>query len=247
MPWLKSEGKMPQNEKVWELSDAAYRLMDAGRHYAVQNMTDGHVPISRISALTPKPATKLVIHEVVKARLWHQLPDICVSCTQQRKDHGAGALPKTGYLVHDFLIYNPSKAEYEASQRQRHVAGKVGAQARWTRQGDGGPHGESDREPHGEPHNGSHGEPHAKRAQSHSDSLSGSPGEMLAPYPVSRTPVPVATATRTPGADETEPEIPGTDTRGPAGTAAKAAGGTRGGPKDAPIRHISDALRRATS
>lgn len=88
MPWLKSEGKMPQNEKVWELSDAAYRLMDAGRHYAVQNMTDGHVPISRISALTPKPATKPVIYEVVKAKLWHQLPDICDACQVQRKEHG---------------------------------------------------------------------------------------------------------------------------------------------------------------
>ena len=230
MPWLKSEGKMPGHEKVWELSDAAYRLMDAGRHYAVQNLTDGHVPISRISALTPKPATKVVIHEVVRAKLWHVLPDICESCVKLRKQRHAGPLPKTGYLVHDFLMYNPSRAEWEASQRQRHVAGKVGAQARWTRPSDGESHGESHpKQP--ESDSESHGEPHPKATESHSDSLGEPPGEMLAPYPVSRNPVPVAIATRTPGADDAEPEIP-------PGTAAKAAGvrGTKAPP------HISAAV-----
>ena len=134
MPWLKSEGKAPRNDKLWELSDAAYRLYDAGRHYAVENLTDAHVPLSRVSSLTPKPAGKMVIRELMKVRgqhpLWHELPEICDQCVQTRAEHHAQPLAKTGYLVHDFFHYNPSKAEYEAALTKRRAAGHMGGVAK---------------------------------------------------------------------------------------------------------------------
>lgn len=217
MPWLKSEGRAPRNDKLWELSDAAYRLYDASRHYAVENLTEGHVPLSRVSSLTPKPAGKLVVRELLKVRgehaLWHELPDICGQCQAMRKLKGAGPLPKTGYLVHDFLEYNPTKAAYVKAQRTRSAAGQMGAAARW---GDGSPHGTSHSEPHGASHSSSHSESHgSEHGSPPSIPLDGT----LAPYPVLRTPS-VAIATSTPRArgdpGAEEPDIP-------AGTAAKAA------------------------
>jgi len=170
MPWLKSDDKMPENDKIWALSNACYRLYEAARFYAARRLTDGHVPADRTSALMPKPATKPQIDALVRARLWHRLPTLtCKSCIEARERKGAAPLPQSGFIVHDFLEYNPSRAEWTKSEQQRKAAGKRGADARWRVDGDGEPHGESHGESHGEPH----GEPH---------------GEMDAPYPVPRTP-----------------------------------------------------------
>jgi len=194
MPWLKSEGRMPRNDKVWELSDAAYRLYDAGRHYAVENLTDGHVPSSRISALTPKPATKVIISEILKAKLWHLLPDICEACIEQRKRKHAQPLPKTGFVVHDFLVYNPTRREYERDLEQRRLAGRAGGTAKGHRFRSESLSGELSEMP-----SGPLSEP---LSESSSGALSGELSEMPSgtpsPYPVLRTPVPVAIATRTP-------------------------------------------------
>lgn len=186
MPWLKSEGKFPKNDKVWELSDAAYRLYDAARHYATEHLTDGHVPISRVSALTPKPATNAQKAALIRANLWHLLPDICASCTEMRKKRQAAPLPRSGYVVHDYLVYNPSRSEYERDQEKRRVAGQLGGLAK------------------GQRHRSASGmlstEPSSELSTTLSTELEhperGAPSSMLssAPAPYSRTPVPGAIA-----------------------------------------------------
>lgn len=132
MPWLKKAGEMPRNDKIWELSDPMYRLYDASLHYCAENLTDGHVPASRITALTPKPATKPQVEALVVRKLWHRLPHLtCKSCLRLRAQHHAGELPKSGYLVHDFLEFNPSKAEWEKRQAGYSAGGKKGSSVRW--------------------------------------------------------------------------------------------------------------------
>jgi hypothetical protein len=131
MPWLKKAGESPRNPKIWELSDAAYRLYDSGLCYAAENLTDGHLPNSRVSALKSKPATPAQIVELTSARLWHRLPDLtCKSCIASREKHRAAALPRTGFIIHDFLQYNPSRVEWEERERHRAGLAQVGGQAR---------------------------------------------------------------------------------------------------------------------
>ena len=220
MPWLKKASEAPHTDKLWELSDAAYRLYDASLHYCAENLTDGHVPTSRVSTLKPKAATNAQIVELTIGRLWHRLPDLtCKSCIALRKEHTAATLPRSGFIVHDYLEYNPSKAEWERGQQGRSVAGKVGAQARWGRsESHGKPHGESDDRSHGESDSGSHAQSHstahAKTAESHSESHGTPTVGMHAPYPVPRlgTTVPNGTAgtasvsERANGHEETEIE-----------------------------------------
>ena len=79
MPWLKSDDGMPENDKIWSLSDFCYRLYDGGRFFAARKLTDGHVPSDRVSSLTPKPATRAQIEALVSRRLWHRLPGL--TCT----------------------------------------------------------------------------------------------------------------------------------------------------------------------
>lgn len=203
MPWLKSDDDMPNNEKIWALSDPLYRLYEAGRFYAAKNLTDGHVPANRITQLTPTRATKAQIGALVRARLWHELPGLgCESCLSWRKKKGAGPTPRSGYLVHDYLEYNPSKAQWTKAETQRKVAGKQGAEARWGPKDDGEPHGEPHGESHSEPDAVRHSEPHGEgHSEPHGDSLSEMHGEMHAPYPVPRTPVPGAIAPVSPQDD----------------------------------------------
>jgi hypothetical protein len=73
------------------------------------------------------------------------------------------------YLIHDFAVYNRTKAQVIADRQQRIDAGKLGAAARWR------PDGGSPSEMHGEIDGGSPSETH---------------GDMDAPYPVPRYPVP---------------------------------------------------------
>jgi 5-methylcytosine-specific restriction endonuclease McrA len=133
MPWLKKAAEAPTTDKIWELSNELYRLYDASLHYCAKELTDGHVPASRISALTPKPATKPQVEALVVRRLWHRLPHLtCKSCLKLRIDHDTGELPKSGYLVHDFLEFNPSKAEWQSRSEKRAEAGRFGGVAKAT-------------------------------------------------------------------------------------------------------------------
>jgi hypothetical protein len=131
MPWLKKAAEAPTTDKIWELSNELYRLYDASLHYCAKELTDGHIAASRISPLTPKPATKQQIDALVVRRLWHRLPDICASCQHWRAVKEAGPLSRTGYLVHDFLEFNPSRVQWERRQRGLQEGGKKGAAARW--------------------------------------------------------------------------------------------------------------------
>jgi hypothetical protein len=97
--WLRIEGRMPQHRKVAPLSDRAFRLHVTAKCWCVEQESDGIVPADIPSTLTAAPrgkALKDTIAELVKAQLWHETDG--------------------GYRIHDFLQYNPSHAQQEASR-----------------------------------------------------------------------------------------------------------------------------------
>lgn len=136
MPWLKVDDEFPENDKVWSLSHVAFRLYVSGNCYAVKRMTDGWVPTSRVSALVPnmgKP--KEILSELTSARLWHEVSKICSRCLIVRDEKRVTSpLPKGGYMIHDFLVYNPPRwktvADREAKRRAGEAGGQASAQAR---------------------------------------------------------------------------------------------------------------------
>jgi len=135
-PWLKVDDQFPENDKVWNLSDAAFRLYVSGNCYAAKKLTDGHIPASRIAALVPnlrKP--KDVVAELVIARLWHETSKTCSRCLIVREEKRVVAPPpRGGYMIHDYLGYNPPRwrvvAEREAKKRAGQAGGQASAQAR---------------------------------------------------------------------------------------------------------------------
>jgi hypothetical protein len=137
-PWLKVDDEFPENDKVWNLSDAAFRLYVSGNCYAVKKLSDGWVPASRIATLVPNLRhTKETIAELIAARLWHETSkiDLCSRCLIVRDEKRVTSpLPRGGYMIHDFLHYNPPRwrvvAEREAKRRAGEAGGQASAQAR---------------------------------------------------------------------------------------------------------------------
>ena len=107
MPWLPLDDGFPDHPKIIGLSDAAFRLHVAALCYAHRARTDGFIPTGWVGR-QHRAATHLVA-----ARLWVPDPE------------------EDGWLIHDYLGWNPSRAEVEDMKRRASEAGKRGAAKRW--------------------------------------------------------------------------------------------------------------------
>lgn len=121
MAYLNSDDGFPDHPKVDALSNAAYRLHDAGRHYAAKNLTDGVIPGHRIPRLSRayKPS---VLRELVKAEIWHEGGEGCGTETCVKGEAGE-------YVVHDYLQWNKPRSWWETKRKR-----DAERQAEWRRE-----------------------------------------------------------------------------------------------------------------
>lgn len=108
MTWVRLDDAFPEHPKVLALGDdyeAGVALHVRGLCYCARNLTDGHVParMFREDAAT--------IARLVEVGMWHEA--------------------EGGFVIHDYLDYNPSRAEALALAEARSAAGRLGAEARW--------------------------------------------------------------------------------------------------------------------
>jgi hypothetical protein len=119
MAWIRLDDRMPYHPKIVGLSAEAFRLYVASLCYAGGHETDGYVPASALPVLW---GTARTAAELERAGLW------------ERADGG--------WSIHDYLDYNPSRADIEDARRRRADAAAAAASARWdtprTRRGTSG-------------------------------------------------------------------------------------------------------------
>ena len=97
MTWVKIDDTFPDHPRVVGLTDAAFRTHVAGLCYSARYLTDGSIPTSALRSIgTRKAAT-----ELEEAGLW------------ARSDHG--------WLIRDYLDYNPSRADVEGKREAARV------------------------------------------------------------------------------------------------------------------------------
>jgi hypothetical protein len=94
MTWVKLSDDFPQNPKVIGLSTAAKWRYVNGLCYAAQYKTDGVIAAKAIRSI----ASAKVKRELLEAGLWHETA--------------------AGVQIHDFLTYNPSRAQLDARREQ---------------------------------------------------------------------------------------------------------------------------------
>ena len=105
MVWFKVDDRLPLNMKMISVSIGAVGLWVEAGALASASQTDGQVLKRLLHALHPD-ATEELADELVRAGLW-----------EDRGDY---------WQIHDFLDYNPPKAEIEAKKARRSKAGRKG-------------------------------------------------------------------------------------------------------------------------
>lgn len=93
MVWARFDDGYPNHPKVAPLTDAAFRAFVTSVCYCSQYLTDGLMPPVTARSIA---RTDAVESELVTAKLWDQ--------------------KRTGMWVHDYLIYNPSRAQVMAER-----------------------------------------------------------------------------------------------------------------------------------
>jgi len=130
MPWVRFDDQYPIHRKVAGLSDAAFRLNSAAIFWCSRNGTDGFVPeedLDQVCAQVRDPARFAA--ECVRRGTWHIAAYECASgdCPGPREGRG--------WVIHDYLYYQPTKDESEAAQKKRQEqkssGGKLGNHRRW--------------------------------------------------------------------------------------------------------------------
>lgn len=110
MPYLVTDDCMDTHPKIEDLSDRAYRLHMSGLYHCARNLTDGLVSQTTVRGLCARlRATRKHVAELVDADVW--------------VDYGS-----RGFIIKNYLDWNPSKAEVEERREKRASAGRLGGQ-----------------------------------------------------------------------------------------------------------------------
>lgn len=116
MPWARFDDRFPDHEKIVPLSNSAFRLHVTAICYANAQLTDGYISVG------------------VLRRIGWACDDLDADVAQLCA-HNLWERAEEGYLVHDYLEYNPSREEELAKQQrisnERSKAGKAGMARRW--------------------------------------------------------------------------------------------------------------------
>ena len=141
MSWLRIDDTFYDHPKIVAAGPLAVALHVFGMTYASRHGTDGFVPSSMLPwlvrfdgiqltlGLEPRGPAMPVDVQAIAARLveiglWHPAAAPCARCKLRRGDRRPGE--RDGYLVHDFLEFNPSGAEAVERREQRSAAGRIG-------------------------------------------------------------------------------------------------------------------------
>jgi hypothetical protein len=107
MAWIKLESRYARHPKLLQVSPLAGWLDVCGLCWTAEYLTDGLIPEATVPLLDPRLETPyLLAAQLVEAGRWEKRPD--------------------GYRVHDYLRYNPSRAETMHMRRVRASSGRVG-------------------------------------------------------------------------------------------------------------------------
>jgi len=121
MPWVRFDDQFPIHRKVDGLSDAAYRLHTSAIFWCARNLTDGFVSDEDLDGVTARVRTPArFAAECVKRGAWHEAREPCDSASCPPP------VDKDGWRIHDYLEYQPSKAQVI---RDREAAAR--RQANW--------------------------------------------------------------------------------------------------------------------
>jgi hypothetical protein len=106
MPWVRFDDQFPIHRKVKGLTDAEYRLHTEAIFWCARNMTDGRIARYELRDVSGIARPERHLTALVMRGLWVETDD--------------------GWLIHDYLGYQPSRAKVLADRAKKAAAGRVG-------------------------------------------------------------------------------------------------------------------------
>lgn len=116
MTWVRLDDGYPEHPKVDRVGPLAAWLNVCAWAYSARNLTDGFVPAERVNRLADVKEPGKLAATLVAAGLWEPAGAACEKCADKRGDANAVAAAGSGYLVHDYLEYNPSREDVLAER-----------------------------------------------------------------------------------------------------------------------------------
>lgn len=107
---------MRSNPKVADLPDGAFRLYIEAILWAVEHLTDGHIPDRELT------------------RIARSARRTCIKRATQLVDAGVWEACTDGWQIHDFLTHQRSREEVQRRTENRRMAGQKGGRTRAARQ-----------------------------------------------------------------------------------------------------------------
>jgi len=114
MAWARFDDRLHQNPKIARLSSDAFRLWVCSITFSCLNRTDGLLFDSDLSLSCPALGPK------VRAR-----------CARELEEVGCWIKTSSGWEIHDFLEFNPSRDELDDAAAIKGKAGSYGNHVRW--------------------------------------------------------------------------------------------------------------------
>ncbi len=126
MPWVRLDEEFPDHPKVVTAGPLAGWLHVCALAYCNRHLTDGFVPHAQVPRLVNFAGVVEYDEDYGQVDLRdapevdpYRLAETLVSLNMWEKRQG-------GYLIHDFLEYQPSRAEIEAQRKVKREAGRAG-------------------------------------------------------------------------------------------------------------------------
>jgi hypothetical protein len=98
MPWVKLDDRFPSHRKIALLSDRAFRLHISALCWCSENLTDGRISDRELTLVAHIRGLKATAMQLEDAGVWDRTDD--------------------GWVIHDFLDYNPSREQVIAERKK---------------------------------------------------------------------------------------------------------------------------------
>lgn len=127
MPWVRLDEDFPEHPKVEQVGPLAGWMHICAIAYCNRNLTDGFVPTRAVGRLanfdevliaTPMPPAITDMNEGLPVDNYSLAVDLC--------DAGMWERVQGGYLIHNYLEYQPSREKVEAERAAKAEAGRKG-------------------------------------------------------------------------------------------------------------------------
>ena len=127
--WVRLDQDCCDHPKVDEISNGAFRLWISAKCWANRFWTDGYIDPTKLAKISPRTRRhSAAAAELVRARLWHSHDDL--TCDSPHCPVNLGVEARRGFIIHDFLQYQPSSVKLKRLSENRAESGRRGGLAK---------------------------------------------------------------------------------------------------------------------